>query len=226
MTPLLPRPLMPDAVGNRLERLQALSMEEKLMKKIMTNHGVRPNPNGDWPEIDPTAFVDPSAQIIGNVRIGPKVYIGPQAVIRADEVDPEGKVHPVIIEAESNIQDSVIIHARGGTSVKIGPRASIAHGVIIHGPCEIGEGCFLALRSVLYRANLEDAVWVGIGSVIMRATISSHTMVPAGSVIRFETDARHFRLTTSKEQEYQENVFSASQTLRQGYLDLYSDSNP
>ena len=195
------------------------------MKKIITYDGVRPNPTGDWPEIDPTAFVDPSAQIIGNVQIGPNVFVGPQAVIRADEADTEGKVHPVVIEAESNIQDGVIIHSRGGTSVRIGPRASIAHGVIIHGPCVIGEGCFLALRSVLYRATLEEAVWVGIGSIIMRANIPSHTMVPAGSVIRFETDARHFRVTSLKEQEYQENVFSTSQTLRQGYLDLYRDSN-
>ena len=194
------------------------------MKKIITHHGVRPNPTGDWPEIDPTAFVDPRAQIIGNVQIGPNVYVGPQSVIRVDEADAEGKVHPVVIEAESNVQDGAIIHSRGGTSVRIGPRASIAHGVIIHGPCVIGEGCFLALRSVLYRATLEEAVWVGIGSIIMRATIPSHTMVPAGSMIRYESDVRHFRLTSSKEQEYQENVFSASQRLRQGYLDLYRDS--
>jgi carbonic anhydrase/acetyltransferase-like protein (isoleucine patch superfamily) len=198
-------------------------MEEKLMKKMKTYHGVRPNPTGDWPEIDPTAFVDPSAQIIGNVHIGPNVYVGPQTVIRADETDTEGKVHPIVIEAESNVQDNVSIHSMGGTSVIIGPRASIAHGVIIHGPSVIGEGCFLALRSVFYRATLEDAVWIGIGSVIMRATIPSHTMVPAGSVIRYGSDVRQFRLTNVKEEEYRENVSAVSQTLRQGYLDLYKD---
>ena len=196
------------------------------MEKIINHHGIRPNPNGDWPKIDTAAFVDPSAQIIGNVRIGPNVYVGPQAIVRADEADTEGKVHPIIIEAESNIQDGAIIHSRGGTSVIVGPRVSIAHGVIIHGPCVIGEGCFLALRSVLYRATLEDAVWVGIGSIIMRATIPSHTMIPAGSAIRFNSDVRHFRLTDSKEQEYQENVCSVSQTLRKGYLELLSKSNP
>ena len=196
------------------------------MQKKITHTGVRSNPHGDWPEIDSSAFVDPSAQIIGNVRIGPNVYVGPQAVMRADEADTEGNVHPVIIGAESNIQDGVIIHSRGGTSVTIGPRASIAHGVIIHGPCDIGEGCFLALRSVLYRATLEDAVWVGIGSIIMRATIPSHTMIPAGSVIRFDSDVRHFRLTNLKEQEYQENVCSVSQILRKGYLDLDIERNP
>jgi len=193
------------------------------MKKAIPHNGVRPNPEGDWPEIDPTTFVDPSAQLIGTVRIGPNVFIGPQVVIRADEADSEGKVHPIVIEAETNIQDGVIIHSRGGTSVHIGPRASIAHGVIIHGPCVIGERCFVALRAVLYRATLEEGVWVGIGSIIMRATIPSHTMIPAGSVIRYDSDVRHFRFTNVKEEEYQRNVFEASSTLRQEYLDLYSD---
>ncbi|MBC8460800.1 MAG: zf-TFIIB domain-containing protein [Deltaproteobacteria bacterium] len=80
-------------------------------------------------------------------------------------------------------------------------------------------------RGLFYRATLEYAVWVGIGSVIMRATVPSHTMMPAGSVIRSENDVRHFRLTNVKEDEYRENVSAVSQTLRQGYIDLYRDSN-
>jgi len=142
--------------------------------------GIRQNPTGDWPKIDASAFVDPSSQIMGNVHIGPNVYVGPLSVIRADEVDSEGKVYPVIIEEGSLIQDGVIIHARAGTMVKIGPRANIAHGVIIHGPCEIQQDCFLALRAAIYNSTLEEGVWVGIGTIIMRTTIPSHTMIPAG----------------------------------------------
>jgi carbonic anhydrase/acetyltransferase-like protein (isoleucine patch superfamily) len=198
--------------------------EERIMKKDVTHHGIRSNPVGDWPEIDSTAFVDPSAQIIGKVHIGPNVYVAPLAVIRADEADTEGKVHPIIIEADTHIQDGTIIHSRGGTMVTIGPRASIAHGVMIHGPCIIGEGCFLALRAVLYSATLEDYVWVGIGSIIMKATIPSHTMIPAGSVIRAGSDVRHFRLTNNKEEEYQANVFSAATALRHGYIGLYGST--
>ena len=194
------------------------------MSKTIPHHGIRPNPAGDWPRIDPTAFVDPSAQIIGNVHIGPKVYVACQAVIRADEADKDGNVHPVVIEAETNIQDGVIIHSRGGTSVRIGPRASVAHGAVIHGPCTIGEGCFVALRVVLYNATLEDGVWVGIGSIIMRATVPSHTMIPAGSVIRTASDVRNFRITNEKEEKYQANVFFAANALREGYLGLYSSS--
>jgi len=191
------------------------------MKTVMSHQGIRPNPAGDWPEIDVTAFVDPSAQVIGKIKLGPKVYVGPETVIRADEVGEDGLVQPVIIETETHLQDGVIVHSRGGTSVLIGPRCTIAHGVIIHGPCTIGQECFLALRSVLYNATLEDGVWVGIGAIVMKSNVPSHTMIPAGSVIRTESDVRHFRLTHSKEEEYKGDVHAVARALREGYMGLY-----
>jgi carbonic anhydrase/acetyltransferase-like protein (isoleucine patch superfamily) len=205
---------------------QKYLIEEEPMNVLTPHNGIRPNPVGDWPKIDPTSFVDPSAQIMGNVHIGPKVYVGPQSVIRADEIDSEGKVHPVILKEESYIQDGVIIHARAGTSVTIGPKANIAHGVIIHGPCVIGDGCFVALRAAIYNSTLEEGVWIGIGSIIMRTTIPSHTMIPAGSLIRSNTDILQFRLTNVKEEEYKGNVFDASAKLRDGYKGLYKDGIP
>ncbi len=183
--------------------------------------GIRQNPTGDWPKIDASAFVDPSSQIMGNVHIGPNVYVGPLSVIRADEVDSEGKVYPVIIEEGSLIQDGVIIHARAGTMVKIGPRANIAHGVIIHGPCEIQQDCFLALRAAIYNSTLEEGVWVGIGTIIMRTTIPSHTMIPAGSVVRSNDDIRAFRIANVKEEDYKKDVFATSTILRESYKKLY-----
>jgi len=176
---------------------------------------------GDWPQIDDTAFVDASAQIMGNVQIGPGVYVGPQTVIRADEVDPTGKVHPVIVERDAYVQDGVIIHARAGSTVRIGTRANIAHGVIIHGPCEIGEGCFVALRAALYNSTLDASVWVGIGAIIMRADIPSMTMIPAGSMIRSGSDIHQYRLMNHSEQAYKDSVIDASAKLRDGYIRLY-----
>ena len=45
---------------------------------------IRPNPNGDWPQVDPTAYIEPTVQVIGNVHIGARVYIGqnPERVLR------------------------------------------------------------------------------------------------------------------------------------------------
>ena len=191
------------------------------MQKSIPETGIRPNPAGDWPKIDPTAFVDSSAQIMGNVIIGPRVYVGPMSVIRADEIGQDGKVHPVIIEDGTCVQDGVIIHGRSGTVVQIGKDANISHGVIIHGPTTVKNDCFLAIRAVVYDSVLEESVWVGVGAIIMRTKVPANTWVPAGAIIRSDQDTRSFRLTNLKEQKYKKRVFDASTTLRETYLKMY-----
>ena len=180
-------------------------------------HNIRPNLVGDHPEIHPSALIDPSAQIIGNVKIEKDVFVGPLAVIRADERGPDGKVAPIIIREEVNIQDGVIIHTHGGTTVEIGARTSVAHAVTIHGPCTIGEGSFLAMRSTIYCATLEQAVWVGMNALIMRTNLAAHTCVPAGSQIRSRPDAWNLRLVSSKEKKYMEQVLETTNQLREDY---------
>lgn len=189
---------------------------------MAASNNIRLNPLKDRPVVHPTAYVDPSAQVIGKVFLAEDVYVGPNAVVRADEVGPEGTVSPVLVKEGANVQDGVIIHASGGTSVEIGPRVSLAHGVIIHGPCIIGEGSFLAMRTTVYKATLQESVWVGMGSIIMRATVPSHTMIPANTVIRTRLDVHNFRLINQKEITYIRNVLDASMELRRGYLELES----
>jgi carbonic anhydrase/acetyltransferase-like protein (isoleucine patch superfamily) len=192
------------------------------MTSQVTKNGIRPNPVGDWPKIDPTAFVDPSAQIMGNVVIGARVYVGPLSVIRADEVDSQGKVHPVIVSEDVCVQDGVIIHGRSGSEVVIGARSNISHGVIVHGPAAIKSDCFVAIRAVVYDSILEESVWVGVGSIIMRTTIPANTWVPAGSIIRSDQETKQFRLINLKEEKYKKGVYDASASLRDGYIKLYN----
>lgn len=183
-------------------------------------YNIRPNLAGDYPKIDPTALIDPSAQIIGHVEIARDVFVGPMTVIRADQRGPDGKVAPIVIDEEVNIQDGVIIHTEEGTSVSIGPKTSIAHGVAIHGPCTIGRECFLAMRSALYKTTLEDHVWVGMGAITKLVTIPSFTKIPAGSIIRGNPDALSLRLVTDTEREYMQMVWAANSRLRMDYLEL------
>ena len=186
----------------------------------MTSLGktVRPNPRGDWPQIDATAYVDPTAQVIGLVQIGPRVFIGPNAIIRADELNVDGGIEPIVLEAECNVQDGVIIHSHGGATVTIGARTSVAHGVAIHGPCTIGENCFLAMRCSLYSAILANEIWVGMSALVMRATIDPYTYIAAGSVIRSRPDAWGLRLISNKEKQYMKDVLEATNRLREDYL--------
>ncbi len=181
-------------------------------------NNIRPNLAGDSPQVDPTALIDPSAQIIGNVIIGKNAFVAPLAVIRADERGPDGAVEPIVVGEEANIQDGVIIHSHGGARVTIGDRTTVAHGVAIHGPCFIGNDCFLAMRSALYSATLADSVWVGMGALIMRATLDSYTYVPAGSVIRSRPDAWGMRLVSNKEKQYMKGVLEATNRLREDFL--------
>jgi carbonic anhydrase/acetyltransferase-like protein (isoleucine patch superfamily) len=183
-------------------------------------NNIRPNLAGDHPEVHPSSLIDPSAQIIGNVRIAADVFIGPLSVIRADELGPKGRVERIVIEEGVNIQDGVIIHSHGGKSVNIGPRTSVAHGVAIHGPCTIGADCFLAMRSMVYSATIEDSVWIGMGAIIMQATLQSHVKVPQGAVIRGRLDLMGLRHVSHKEQAYMNEVHRASSRLRQDYLEL------
>ena len=183
-------------------------------------NNIRPNLAGDYPQIDHTALIDPSAQIIGNVKIARDVFVGPLTVIRADQRGPDGKVAPIRIDSEVSIQDNVIIHADPGASVIIGARTSIAHGGIIHGPCTIGQECFIALRATLYKATLEDNVWIGIGAIAKLVTLQSFTRVPAGSVIRDRPEVLSLRLVSNKERKYMEEVWAANTRLRADYLEL------
>jgi carbonic anhydrase len=183
-------------------------------------NNIRPNLAGDYPQIDPTALIDPSAQIIGNVKIDRDVFVGPLTVIRADQRGPDGKVAPIRIDREVNIQDGVIIHTDPGASVTIGAKTSVAHGAIIHGPCTIGQECFIALRAALYKVTLEDHVWLGIGAVAKLVTMHSFTRVPAGAVVRDRPELLALRMITDKERKYMEDVRAANSRLRKDYLEL------
>lgn len=183
-------------------------------------NNIRPNLVGDYPQIDPGALIDPSAQIIGNVKIEKDVFVGPMTVIRADQRGPDEKVAPVHIDREVNIQDGVIIHADPGASVIIGQKTTVAHGVVIHGPCTIGRECFIAISASLYKVTLEDNVFIGIGAIAKLVTLQAFTRVQAGAVIRDRQEVLALRLITDKERKYMEESLIANSRLRRDYQEM------
>jgi carbonic anhydrase/acetyltransferase-like protein (isoleucine patch superfamily) len=182
---------------------------------------IRPNPNGDWPQVDSAAYVDLTAQVIGNVRIGPGVYIGPNAVIRADEINENGQVLPIEIGAECNIQDGVIVHALGGTQVTVGKRTSLSHGCVVHGPCSIGQGCFIGFRAAVFNVKLGDGVFVSTGAVVQGVELATKAHVPAIAAILSAEDAvRLVGTTSAADCGFMKKIVSANLTLTKGYIRL------
>jgi carbonic anhydrase/acetyltransferase-like protein (isoleucine patch superfamily) len=186
-----------------------------------SNISLRLNPEGDWPQVDPSAYIDPTAQLIGNVHIGPRVYIGPNAVVRADEADSSLEVAPIEIGPECNVQDGVIIHALAGTRVTVGRRSSLGHGCIIHGPCTLGEGCFVGFGAKVFDATIGDEAFVGTGAVVQGIELVPRSLVPpAVSVLCREHVIRLVCTTSPKDRKFMEQVVAANLALVEGYIRL------
>lgn len=181
------------------------------------NPSLRPNPNGDIPKVDPTAYIDPSALLIGNVRIGPHVYIGPNAVIRADEADSNGKVAPIVLAEGSNAQDAVIIHALAGTKVTIGKKTSLAHGCVVHGPCTIGDNCFIGFRAVIFKANIANNVMVATAAIVQGYDLQENSLVPTASSILSKDDTVCLKTVAQKHKDFMKEVIAANIALAKGY---------
>ena len=151
------------------------------------------------------------------------MFIGPNAVVRADETDDKGKVHPIEIQAQCNVQDGVIIHALGGTQVTVGQRTSLAHGCIVHGPCTIGQGCFIGFRAVIYKAALGDGALISAGAVVQGVDLDANAFVPAAAaVLAGEDVVRLVRMTNPADCEFMEKVVNANLALTKKYI--YSEA--
>ena len=173
---------------------------------------IRRNPQGDYPKIDKTAYIDPTAMIIGRVKIGKNVFVAPGAVIRADEAKSS-----VSIGDSSNIQDRVIIHTLGNSSVIIGKNASLAHGCIIHGPCKIGEGCFIGFGSVIFKARIKDNVFVKILAVIEGVEIPSKKLIPNGAIVASPRAVKSLQSISKDEIAFAKGVVGVNLHLVKGY---------
>lgn len=179
---------------------------------------VRANCNGDRPQVDASAYIDASAQVIGNVRIGVGVFVGPNAVVRADEVNGDGQVEAIEIGDRCNVQDGVIIHAIGGAKVSVGEESSLSHGCVIHGPCSIGDGCFIGFRAVVFKARLGDGVFVSAGAVVQGVDLDRGVFIAAGSAVLSQEDVSSLAGKVSlAEKEFMEKVVKANLALAKGY---------
>lgn len=184
---------------------------------------LRKNPSGDLPVIDQSAYVDQTAIICGKVIINANVFIGPYAVIRADETNDAGDMEPIIIGANSNIQDGVVIHSKAGAAVIIGENSSIAHRSIIHGPCEIGHHVFVGFNSVLFNCTVGHHSAIRHNAVVDGRDLPDHFYVPAMSYINPKTDLKQFPPIDISISEFSESVVSTNIKLVQGYKALHNE---
>lgn len=178
---------------------------------------IRRNPRGDVPDIHETVFVDPTAIVCGKVVVHENVFIGPYAVIRADEVDEHGNIEPIVIGANSNIQDGVVIHSKSGARVVVGERTSIAHRAIVHGPCQVGDDVFIGFNSVLFNCSVGDRAVVRHNAVVDGVALPAGFYVPSTERIGPKTDLGAIPRVTAQASAFSEDVARTNNSLVHGY---------
>lgn len=123
------------------------------------------------PKIHPSAFIASTAAVMGDVSLGEDASVWYNAVLRGD-------MAPIVIGAQSNIQDGTIVHVDEGVPCTVGQRVGVGHRVILHG-CTIGDDCLIAMGSVLL-----NRVAIGSGSVVAAgAVIPEGMQVPPRSLV-------------------------------------------
>jgi carbonic anhydrase/acetyltransferase-like protein (isoleucine patch superfamily) len=117
-------------------------------------------PYGDkHPQIDPSAFVAPGAMVVGDVRLEARTSVWFNAVLRGDS-------DSVRVGAETNIQDTAVLHTDAGSPCTVGERCTVGHGAVVHG-CTIARGSL-----------------VGMGAVVLSgAVVGEESLVAAGALI-------------------------------------------
>src|SRR5918997_6899548 len=108
---------------------------------------------------------------MGDVTIGEDASVWYHAVLRGD-------MAPIVIGAQSNIQDGTVVHVDEGVPCTIGRRVAVGHRVILHG-CTVGDDCLIGMGSVLL-----NRVRIGEGSVVAAGAVLPEGMqVPPGSLV-------------------------------------------
>jgi carbonic anhydrase/acetyltransferase-like protein (isoleucine patch superfamily) len=138
--------------------------------------------------IHPTAFVHPAALVYGDVTLGARASVWPTAVLRGDTA-------PIVVGAESNVQDGTVIHVDAGVPATVGARVGIGHRAIVHG-ATVEDDCLIGMGAILL-----NGVVVGRGSIVGAGAVCPEGMrVPPNSLV-LGVPARVVRATTDEERQ-------------------------
>ncbi|MGM9607394.1 MAG: gamma carbonic anhydrase family protein [Oscillospiraceae bacterium] len=124
-----------------------------------------------WPNTHPTARAAENAVILGDVTLEENSSLWFGVIARGD-------VAPIVIGANSNIQDGCLVHNRTGISTIIGKNVTAGHGAILHG-CTVEDNCLIGMGAILLNGCV-----IGEGSIVAAGTlVTERTVIPPGSMV-------------------------------------------
>src|SRR5438046_10072131 len=143
---------------------------------------------GAEPTIDPTAFTAPTSVVVGEVTMAARASVWYHAVLRAD-------CGPIVLGADSNIQDNCTVHVDPGFPVTVGERVSVGHNAVLHG-CTVEDAVLVGMG-----ATVLNGAHIGAGSLVAaQALVPQGMQVPPGSLVA-GVPAKVKRQLTDEERE-------------------------
>jgi carbonic anhydrase/acetyltransferase-like protein (isoleucine patch superfamily) len=140
------------------------------------------------PRIAPDAYLAADATVVANVEIGPESSVWPQAVLRGD-------VAPVVLGAQSNVQDGAVVHVADDLPAAIGRLVTVGHKAIVHA-CTVEDEVLVGMGSIIL-----DGARIGSRSIIgANATVKQGMEIPPGSLV-LGTPAKVVRALSAAEQD-------------------------
>jgi len=110
-------------------------------------------------------WIAPDATLIGDIRVGRNAGFWFGAVIRGDN-------EPIVIGADSNVQEHTVMHTDPGF------------------PLAIGQGCTIGHRALLHGCTIGDNSLIGMGAIVLNgARIGRNSLVGAGALV---TEGKEF----------------------------------
>ncbi|WP_329143249.1 gamma carbonic anhydrase family protein [Streptomyces sp. NBC_01456] len=144
--------------------------------------------NGKAPNVDPSAFTAPTSVVLGEVSMAAGSSVWYHAVLRAD-------CGPIVLGADSNIQDNCTVHVDPGFPVTVGARVSVGHNAVLHG-CTAEDDVLIGMG-----ATVLNGAHIGAGSLVAaQALVPQGMQVPPGSLVA-GVPAKVKRELTTEERE-------------------------
>lgn len=145
-------------------------------------------------------WIAPNATVLGNVILHSGASIWFNAVVRGDN-------DPIVIGADTNIQDGSILHTDAGSPLTIGAGVTVGHKVMLHG-CEIGDNSLIGIGAVILNgARIGKNCLIGANALITEGKVipdNSLVMGQPGKVVR-ELDEGQIEALRLSAQHYVQN---------------------
>ena len=140
------------------------------------------------PRIAPDAYIARDATVVANVEIGAEASVWHQAVLRGD-------VAPIVLGAQSNVQDGAVVHVADELPALIGKLVTVGHKAMVHA-CTVEDEVLVGMGAIIL-----DGARIGTRSIIgANATVKQGMEVPPGSLV-LGTPAKIVRTLSEAEQD-------------------------